>query len=232
MTKAAATTSRVTVHGAFLLLGGLAALGACTAFDPTLPIHVSEPDESGLPPAQVDLPAVPPLDLLDTPPRHPDGSWSVSGLYLQRDALRDQDLRVTGIVRSIYRCDAEAEQVEGDLAELAGSAPIDPDADPNDGGDGEEVVVRPSRWRPGCRLPHMEIVDNLRADYQMLVVGYDADLYEPQMRPGARYVFEGRFARQAAGFMSTENGLLVVRTIEGEGIALPEPDPIEEPVTP
>jgi hypothetical protein len=200
--------------GCALLCVALAA--GCEPFDATLPIHVPEIDESGLPPAVVDLPAVPALELLDQPARYADETWSVSGLYLQRDFLRGQDLQVTAIVRSIYRCDADAAEVEGDLAEFAG-VQSDAAVDPEEAAE----VVRPSRWRAGCRLPHMLVVDHLRSEFQLLVVGYDADHYEPQLRPGARYVFEGRFAQQAPGFLSTEDGLLVVRAVHGDGVEPP-----------
>lgn len=208
----------------WLVIATLPLVAACEMFDPTLPILTSEPDESGLAPASVDLPAVPPLELLDMPAQHPDGSWSVSGLLLNRDALRDSEITLTAIVKTIYQCDAPVVGVEGELAELAagtgGAAPT---------AAGGEAAPRPNRFRTGCRMPHMHVVDNLRADYAMLIVGYDADFYETQMRPGGRYVFSGRYAQQSSGFMSTEEGLVVARVIDGEGIVHP-PEPGEEGV--
>lgn len=157
------------------------------------------------PPADVQLPPVPNLDLVDVPAQYDDGSYSVSGLMLARQQMRNMPVRVTAILHSIYQCEAEERGVEGEAAELA--AP--PEAE------------RPFEVRPGCMRPHMYFVDSLRGRQRLLVTGYDAALYEPQMHPGQRYVLHGVYAQETRGFISTEDGLVVVDRIEGEGIVMP-----------
>lgn len=174
-------------------------------------------DDSHLPPAVVELPAVPPLELLDTPPTLPDGSWAVAGLLLNRDELRGQSLTVTAVLESIYRCEGAAEGIEGEAAELA--VPREEDT---------PAVQR----RAGCLLPHFQIVDSLRSPYMMLVAGYDEAFYEPQLRPGTRYRIEGRYVQQTRGFTSTEYGLIVATRIEGEGIVHPPPAEPDAPAAP
>lgn len=168
--------------------------------------------QAELPPADVQLPPVPNLDLVDVPPTYDDGSYSVSGLMLDRAEMRDQPLRLTAILQSVYRCEEPELGVEGEVAALA--APAD-DQDPF------EV-------RPGCLRPHMYFVDNLRGRQRILVTGYDAATYEPQVHPGQRYVIHGVYRQQTRGFISTEDGLIVVDRIEGEGIVLEPETPEEE----
>lgn len=55
--------------------------------------------------AQVDLPAVPPLERLQMPERMPDGTWSVAGLMMNRAELMDSDVEVTALLREVYECD-------------------------------------------------------------------------------------------------------------------------------
>jgi len=179
----------------------------------SFPIEMPEVSDEGLPPAEVALPPVPPLDLLDMQQTFADGSYSVAGLLLNRESLRDQRLSVTAIVESIYECEIEDETEDGEQ-----EAPLvaRPDAP-------EHHVQR----RPGCLLPNLRLVDNLRSPYSMLVVDYNAFLYERQLRTGSRYVFEGLYTQRAPGFMSSENGLLRVTRIDGDGIVHP-PDPEDE----
>lgn len=156
-----------------------------------------------LSPADVQLPPVPNLDLVDVPAVYDDGSRSVSGVLLNRDELQDTAMRVTGILQEIYVCDV----------------PLDPDA-----GQAEEPEPgQPARFRvrPGCLRPHVYIADSLRSGQRLLVTGYDPLVYEPQLRPGTKYTFDGVYVHQTRGFISTEDGLLVVTAITGEGIVLP-----------
>lgn len=187
-------------------------LFGCDAIDLNLEPEVDltpPPRDEHLPPASVNLPTVPPLELLDTPPHLPDGSWSVAGLLLNRDDLREREVRVTAIVSSIYQCESDAVEVEGEAAELAG-----------DRDDGPEAVLTGDR--AGCLMPNFRIVDTLRSPHEMLMVDYDAEFYEPQLRAGSSYVFTGIYTRQAPGFTSTEYGLIRVTHIEGDGIEHPE----------
>lgn len=195
--------------GLVLASGGLFGCDQLSALAPgTVDIAPPTVDDSHLPAPVVELPAVPPLELLDTPPTLPDGSWAVAGLLLNRDELRGQTLTVTAVLESIYRCEGDAEGVEGEAAALA--VPREEDT---------PAVQR----RAGCLLPHFQVVDSLRSPYMMLVAGYDETFYEPQLRPGTRYRIEGQYVQQTRGFTSTEYGLIVATRIEGEGIVHPEP---------
>jgi hypothetical protein len=173
-------------------------------------IDVGDP-RANYPPADVHLPPVPSLELVDVPPTYDDGSYSVQGLMLMREETMNQTLRVSAILQEVYQCDERALVVEGEAGELA--VPNEPE---------DEFAVR-----PGCLRPHFYLVDHLRARQRLLVTGYDHALYEPQVTPGLRYTVVGTYSQQTRGFISTENGLLVAATISGDGIVLPEPDPTE-----
>ena len=174
-------------------------------------IDVGDPRAS-YPPADVQLPPVPNLELVDVPPTYEDGSYSIQGLMLNREDALDQMIRVTGILQEVYECDIGTVRVEGEAGELA--VPVEA---------GDEFAVR-----PGCLRPHLYLVDHLRARQRLLVTGYEHEVYEPQIRPGMRYTAIGMYAQQTRGFISTEDGLLVASAIDGEGIVLPPPDAEEE----
>lgn len=166
-------------------------------------VDVGEDTEHNLPPADVQLPPVPSLELVDVPETYEDGSYSVSGLMLNRENLRNTPVRLTAILHSVYECDVPREEGE----------------------DGEELAAE-DRYeiRPGCLRPHMYFVDSLRGRQRMLATGYDAATYEPQVNPGQRYVVHGVYRQQTRGFISTEDGLMVVDEIEGEGVTLEDPE--------
>lgn len=186
--------------GIAILIAG--ALGACDAVSP--PAGTGEPDESArYPETDVQLPPVPTLDLAEVPHTYDDGSHSVFGLVLQREELRDTEVRVTGIVQSIYECEV----------------PVEADAEP----------LAPGAVRPGCNRPHLYIADSLRSSQRMLVTGYDAALYEPQLQVGNRYVVQGVYRNETRGFISSEDGLLVASAFEGDGIVIPPEEPEEAP---
>jgi hypothetical protein len=203
------TPSGRTVYANATIVAGLACgfLTACPE-PPSAPIIIAQeqPSEAGLAPAQVALPQVPPLTILDIPRTYEDGTYSISGLMLSREALREEEIEVTGIISTIYQCEGQALVAEGSMAAMAMA--------------GVEPLVRETT-SVGCNLPHLYIVDNLRSAQRLLVTGYDAEHWEPQLRPGTRYTFAGRYAQRAAGFLSTEYGLLVADSIEGSGVVAP-----------
>lgn len=185
----------------------LALVSACTT--PGGPA-VDAPDaRDGLPAADVQLPPVPNLELIDVPETFDDGSYSVSGLARHRAELRGQPVRVTGILHTLYTCEVGNQGVDGAAGELA------PDAGPSEASDGV---------RPGCLRPHLYLADSLRARRRILVTDYDASLYEPQLVPGQRYTVFGRYDQQTRGFVSTEDGLVVATQIVGDGITIPDPE--------
>ena len=196
-------------------LAPLLLLGACDEFGGAAG---AEEPEDNLPPANVNLPEVPPLELLDINHQYEDSSWSVIGLYLNREELRGTSLSLTAVVDEVYVCDSVAEQ-------LAARAAVEGDAGAvRERAEGEELV---EINRAGCLRPHFYVRDNMRSPQRMLVVGYDWEHYEPQLVPGTRLTYTGRYAQQAHGHTSPEYGLIVADDITGPGIE-PPPDPLLE----
>jgi len=202
--RAAQSTSRAALgvrRGA--VCAALALCGAACVTEAPPP-----PDpRAGLRPAVVHLPPVPNLDIVDVPAVYDDGARSIAGIVRDRDALLGQPMRVTGVLHAVYVCEVGEQGVEGEAAALA----ADPDP-------GATVAVR-----PGCLRPHFHLVDNLRSRQRLLVTGYDAALYEPQLVPGNRYTVTGTYQQQTRGFISTEEGLLVATAIAGDGVVVPPP---------
>lgn len=186
-----------------LLLGALA-LPGCDALTPETPDLMAQPDVER-PEPDVQLPPVPRLDMVDQPRQYEDGSWSVTGLWLSRSAELGNDLTLTGVIEDIYVCDIEAE-------------PTDDDVD--DETQRDEVT-------PGCLRPHLRVADDARSRRTLLVTGYEAWHWEPQLEAGQRVTIEGRFQQQARGFVSSDDGLLVARAFLGDGIE-PLPTPEED----
>ncbi len=184
---------------ALLLSLCIAAISLSTGCDQLMPgseATATSSDDDGLPPARVELPPVPSLEMLDADRQYDDGSYSVIGVILDRNELRGRQLAITGIVDSIYVCP---------------TAPI-PVAE------GEEPGPENEGTRAGCLLPHIYIRDSARSSRRMLVAGYNAELYEPQLSVGGRYRFDGEYSERTRGFTSTEFGLLVASQISGSGV--------------
>lgn len=209
-------------HG-FGARGALHAMGlalavsllGCDAFSPERPNLMVEPDVER-PTPSVDLPPVPALELLDLPRQYEDGTWSVTGILLQREALRQTDLRLTGVIQEIYACELPTPEDAEGIEEAADSADAEPEALPT-----RDTVL------PGCLRPHLFIADSMQSTRRLLVTGYLAAHWETQVSAGQRVTVVGRYAQEARGFISTEEGLLLAEAFEGEGIApIPtEPDP-------
>jgi hypothetical protein len=163
-------------------------------------------------PANVNLPAVPPLELLDVPDEYPDGTRSVIGTINMQDELMGEELKVKALVDEMYECDVPVQPEEGEDAVDAPAADADSAQDPR---------------RPGCLRPHFYIADTERSPRRLLVTGYDYELYNSQLETGLRYTFTGSYREAAAGFSSSD-GLLVVDKIEGNNISQEQPEDGEE----
>lgn len=142
----------------------------------------------------VNLPPVPELPLLDIPREYDDGSLSVIGLMIERDKHMLEEVTISAMVVEIYECDIESDE------------------------ESEDGLVE------GCQYPHIYIADTPDSPKRLLVTGYDAQHYEPQLQETTRYRFNGTYSIQASGFSSSENGLLIADSIEGSGIEQPEED--------
>ncbi|MFT5992899.1 MAG: hypothetical protein ACI82G_001898 [Bradymonadia bacterium] len=188
----------------------LGPLGACDALQAEMPNLQVEPDVER-PAPDVQLPPVPNMEQLDIPPQLADGSYSVTGVWRQREHLQGGPVRVTGTIQSIYVCNAPDEALDEDLAELA--APTDAER-------------RVDSVRPGCLRPHLHLVDDLRSRRRLLVTGYPAWHFEPQLSAGQTITVTGSYEQQTRGFISTEDGLVVATEFAGDGV-LPVPPPVD-----
>ena len=157
----------------------------------------SKDDAGSAPAAQVDdsnvnLPPIPPLPLLDIPREYPDGSLSVMGLTIARDANMAKKVRASGLVVERYECD-EAASARG----------------------------RSNPSVEGCLYPHFYLADAPSSSRRILVTGYDSS-YESQLLENTRYTISGLYTVQASGFQASEWGIIVPDKIEGSGISQPD----------
>lgn len=148
----------------------------------------------------VKLPPVPDLPLLDIPRTYDDGSLSVIGLMIDRDKYMLDDVSVSAMVVEIYTCD------ETQDADKKGKNKKDA---------GNDGLVE------GCLYPHFYIADTPDSPKRLLVTGYNAAHYEPQLQETTRYRVHGVYTIQASGFSSSETGLIIADRIEGSGIVQP-----------
>jgi len=153
----------------------------------------------------VKLPPVPELPLLDIPTVYPDNTLSVMGLLINRDDHMLKTVTVSGMVVDIYKCDID-EKSEAKARKKS---------------EGENQGPR-----PGCLYPHFYLADTPDSPKRVLVTGYNADHYEPQLQEVTRYRITGHYSVQARGFSSSENGLIVADSLEGSGL-VPPPEPEE-----
>lgn len=144
----------------------------------------------------VQLPPVPELPLLDIPRQYDDGSLSVIGLLIERDEHMLDHVTVAGMVVDIYECDTGDKNVKK----------------------GDDGLVE------GCLYPHFYIADTPDSTKRILVTGYNASHYEPQLQVMTRYRVSGTYSIQASGFSSSETGLIVADVIEGSGVEPPSVD--------
>lgn len=186
---------RLATAGAFLLVS----TAACSSAD--------ENANTGTPEAprheKVQLPPVPALPLLDLPRTYADGSHSVMGVLIERDKLMLKTITVSGMIVDVYECEVPEEPSNARRSNDRSSE--DENTDP----------------RPGCLYPHFYVADTPDSPKRILVTGYDASHYEPQLQPMTRYRVTGHYSVQARGFSSSETGLLVADEIAGSGIVQP-----------
>lgn len=188
----------------FARLLRLSALGATVCLVSTA---CSKSDDAGAAPEaprneNVNLPPVPELPLLDIPRVYPDKTLSVMGLLIDRDANMLKTLTVSGMVVDVYECENA-------------DAPSKPGNARTKGADTDDAP------QAGCLYPHFYLADMPDSPKRVLVTGYDAAHYEPQLQEMTRYRVTGHYSVQARGFSSSETGLIVADRIEGSGIVAP-----------
>lgn len=76
----------------------------------------ADPEDPGLPPAQVDLPSPPPASAFDIPETNADGTLRVEGLIQFQDKHLDKMVRVRGVITQILGdCDPAKARKENTL---------------------------------------------------------------------------------------------------------------------
>lgn len=153
----------------------------------------------------VHLPPVPELALLDVPPTYKDGSQSIIGLLLNRDKNLQQTVTISGVMKDLYHCELTRENTGDKKSDDAYDGPV-----------------------PGCKHPHFYLADSADSPKKILITGYKASWYEPQLQENARYTISGYYTLQSAQFSASETGLIIVDNIEGSGVEAP-PVAEEEP---
>lgn len=164
-----------------------------------------EPDAAEAPTNEnVHLPPVPELPLLDIPREYDDGSLSVIGLMIDRDKYMLDEVTVSAMIVEVYTCE-EAEKLDAKTRKKKKE-------------ESSDGLVE------GCLYPHFYIADTPDSPKRLLVTGYDASHYEPQLQETTRYRIQGTYSIQASGFSSSESGLIIADRIEGSGLVQPDED--------
>lgn len=142
-------------------------------------------------PADPDLPAA----VVDLPAPPPATAFEV------RERNDDGSLRIEGLISNRDRYLGENVEVQGVITEMQG-----------------DCDARRARERgESCPEPHLFIRDHADDDRMLLVVGYTNDQRRRlRLAQGGEHLFGGRYTRMAEGFVSTEDGLLVLEKIDGD----------------
>lgn len=137
-------------------------------------------------------PDLPPA-VVDLPSPPPASAFEI------KEFNEDNSLRVEGIVGNRDKYLDEEVEVRATIAEIRG------DCDP-----------RRARQRgETCLEPHLLITDHIDDDRRLLVVGYpNSFLRQARLQVGEEYLFKGLYEQMAHGFISTEDGLLVVSSVD------------------
>lgn len=150
----------------------------------------------------VKLPPVPELPLLDIPRAYDDGSLSVIGLLIDRDKHMLDEVTVSAMITEIYTCE-EAEKLDARTRNKKKK-------------ESRDGLIE------GCLYPHFYIADTPDSPKRILVTGYNASHYEPQLQETTRYRIKGTYSIQASGFSSSESGLIIADRLEGSGLTQPD----------
>lgn len=171
-------------HRFFVLIAALALTVALSACDSDAP----EPSLDEFPP-DPDLPAA----VVDLPSPPPATAFEI------REHNEDGTLRVEGVMGNRDRYLESDVEIRGFVHEILG------DCDP----------ARARQRGESCPEPHFYIVDHPDEDRRLMVVGYDNDFRrQARLNTGGEHVFKGRYRQMHQGFVSTEDGLLVLSALD------------------
>lgn len=158
---------------------------------------------SQLPPAHVDLPAIP-ADLGENaiPERYPDGALTVDGIKRNRHSWLDKKVTVKGQIAWIYKCPYEKDDKK---VRRPRKKPAE-DAEEDDG--------------PRCQRAHFYIIDKTGdPEVRLLIVGLTDALEESvekgDIKVGDEHTMTGTFLEIGNGFVASDDGLIVLETIKG-----------------
>lgn len=194
-------------HPGFRVLRSLSILGAAALVALTFvgcdgDAPKEDADVANLPPARVDLPAVPAdLGQSSIPEKHPDGSLTIDGLRRQRQKNLDQEVTVKGKVSFVYRCEFWVDKDKKKPVRRRRRK-------------GEEEEGPPKM----CERHHFVMVDvKGKPDNGLLVVGlddhYQAKVEDALLNDGDILTVTGKYTDIGDGFVETERGLINVREI-------------------
>ncbi len=190
-------TSAPIAYAAVVCMTACMAVAGCTD-------KAQEPEAVVVNNDNVHLPPVPELTLLDVPATYKDGSQSIIGLLLNKDKNLQKSVTVSGVMKDLYTCDIKPKEDKAKKDETEVEGPV-----------------------PGCKHPHFYLADSAESPKKVLITGYKASWYEPQLQPNARYKITGFYTLQSAQFSASESGLIIVDSIEGSGVE-PPPAPEDE----
>lgn len=142
-------------------------------------------------------PDLPPA-VVDLPPPPPATAFEI------REFNDDGSLRVEGLISNRDRYLEETVQVRGVITEIEG------DCDPGQA---------KKRGEP-CPKPHIFIRDHADEDRRVMVVGYSPKfLKDARLQVGEDYLFAGQYKQMADGFVSTEDGLILLRAVDDREVS-------------
>lgn len=134
-----------------------------------------------------------PTAVVDLPAPPPPSAFEI------REFNEDNTLRVEGLMSHRDRYLNKPVEVRGFIHEIRG------DCDPG----------RAARRGERCEKPSFFIVDHMDEDRRLRVVGYSNDFRRSAgLTVGGEHLFGGNYRQMGAGFVSSEDGLLILTKVD------------------
>ncbi|MFU8805295.1 MAG: hypothetical protein ACNA8W_15890 [Bradymonadaceae bacterium] len=150
-------------------------------------------EESDTPTDEIEEdPNLPPavVDLPSAPP---------ASAFVIPEKNADGTLRVEGVIGHQHKYLGEKVEITGHVFML--SEECDP--------------AKAKKDETECPEPHLVIKDDRDATKQLLVVGYKQEFVQKaKLKPGEDRLFKGTYQKVAQGFVASEDGLLLVDTVD------------------
>lgn len=137
-------------------------------------------------------PDLPPA-VVELPPPPPASAFEI------REFNDDGTLRIEGLISNRDRYLDEKVQVRGVVTEIEGNC------DP----------ARARKLGETCPKPHFFIRDHADDDRRIMVVGYPPKfINDLKLQTGQDYLISGSYQQMADGFVSTEDGLILLSAVD------------------